>query len=149
MRKFRPIVATLIAMLFYTATDILIWQRIFEKNQMIEHADVYHTGWFVSLAGYAVLGVILMWGCWKDCFYYLLSLLICAFSGLEDVLYYLMDGKAIPASLPWLDRNPMIYDTSRIGLVLSVVFWIAVLVITYMLLYVRKREQKERTPSMA
>jgi hypothetical protein len=135
MLKYRPILATVVAILFYTATDILIWQRIFETNQMIEHADMYHTGWFASLAGYATIGLILMWGAWKDCLYYLLSLLICAFSGLEDVLYYLMDGKPIPDSLPWLDPNPMIYDTSRLGLVLSVAFWIAMLGVIYFLMY--------------
>jgi hypothetical protein len=146
MRKYRPIFATLVAILFYTGTDILIWQRIFEANQMIQHANTYHTGWFVSLAGYAAIGLILMWGEWKDCIYYLLSLLVCAFSGLEDVLYYLMDGKPIPASLPWLGGNPMIYGTSRLDLVLSVVFWIAILTVIYFLLY---RWKKDRSTSLA
>jgi len=146
MRKYRSIIATVVAMLFYTTTDILIWQRIFETNQMIEHADMYHTGWFVSLAGYAMIGLILMWGAWKDCVYYVLSLTVCAFSGLEDVLYYLMDGKPIPESLPWLDPNPMIYDTSRIGLVVSVVFWIGMLGVAYFVMYEWKRE---RSPSVA
>jgi hypothetical protein len=100
----------------------------------------------VSLAGYAALGVMLMWGAWKDCIYYLTSLLVCAFSGLEDVLYYLLDGKQIPDSLPWLDPNPMIYDTSRLGLVFSVLFWLAMLVVMYFLLYVWK---KDRSRSLA
>ena len=49
LKKYRPVEATIIALLFYTITDILVWQRIFEANQMIEYADVYHTGWFISL----------------------------------------------------------------------------------------------------
>lgn len=148
MRQYRPIFATIVAILFYTGTDILIWQRIFEANQMIQHANTYHTGWFVSLAGYAAIGVILMWGEWRDCLYYLVSLLVCAFSGLEDVLYYLMDGKSIPASLPWLGGNPMIYGTSRLDLILSVSFWLIMLVIMYVLLY-KWRWRRDRSASLA
>jgi hypothetical protein len=146
MKKYRPIIATLIVTLFYTATDILIWQRIFESNQMINYADTYHTGWFVSLAGYAALGVFLLWGAWKDCIYYLTSLLVAAFSGLEDILYYLLDGKLPPHALPWLDTNPMVFDSSRLGLFASVFFWLVMLAILYFVLYGRK---ESRTPSMA
>ena len=74
MRKYRPVVATLIALLFYTLTDILVWQRIFEAHNMVEFAGTYHAGWFVSLAGYASMGVLLMWGRWKDCLYFVISL---------------------------------------------------------------------------
>ena len=135
MKKYRPIIAAALALVFYTFADILIWQRIFETNQMIEYASIYHTGWFVSLAGYAIIGVVLLWGSWKDCVYYLTSLFVGAFSGLEDVLYYLLDGKAMPASLPWLDGNPMIYHVSRTGVIWSVIFWMLTLVILYFVLY--------------
>ncbi len=91
MKRFRTLIATLIALTFYTITDILIWQRIFETNNMTQYADLYHTGWFVTLAGYAVMGTILLWGSWKDCLYFVTSLFIAAFSGLEDVLYYALD----------------------------------------------------------
>jgi hypothetical protein len=138
MKKLRPVLAALIALLFYTVTDILVWQRIFETNQMIEHADTYHTGWFVSLAGYIAIGVILMWDKWKDCLYFVTALLIGAFSGLEDVLYYLLDRKPIPDSLPWLETNPMIYEVSRAGLLTSVLFWILILVVVYFVLYLWK-----------
>ncbi len=57
MKKYRPIIAAALALTFYTFADILIWQRIFETNQMVQYADIYHTGWFVSLAGYAILGL--------------------------------------------------------------------------------------------
>jgi len=70
MKKYRPVLAAIIALLFYTVTDILVWQRIFEANQMIQHANTYHTGWFVSLAGYATIGIILLWDKWKDCLYF-------------------------------------------------------------------------------
>lgn len=135
MNKHRPILAAAMALLFYTLADILIWQRIFETNQMIEYASIYHTGWFVSLAGYAIIGIILMWGEWKNCLYFLTSLFVGAFSGLEDVLYYLLDGKPMPDMLPWLEGNPLIYHVSRAGVIGSVAFWLTALFVLYLVLY--------------
>ncbi|HXQ37670.1 MAG TPA: hypothetical protein VN843_26920, partial [Anaerolineales bacterium] len=96
MKKYRPVIAAITALMFYTIADILVWQRIFEANNMVEHADTYHIGWFVSLAGYATIGLLLMWGEWKDCLFFLTSLFVGAFSGLEDVLYYILDRKPMP-----------------------------------------------------
>ena len=143
MKKYQPILTALIALLFYTLTDIIIWQRIFEANNMTEYAHAYHTGWFVTLAGYATLGIILMWGAWKDCIYFLAALFIGAFSGLEDILYYLLDRKPIPESLPWLANNPMIYQSSRMGLIGSVLFWLIALIIFYVLLYRAQNNQQQ------
>lgn len=135
MHKYRPILAALTGILFYTFTDIMIWQRIFEANQMVEYASTYHTGWFISLVGYGIVGVLLMWGSWKDCAYYLTALFIGAFSGLEDVLYYILDRKPMPESLPWLDGNPLIYHVSRTGVLFSVFFWLMTLMVIYLWLY--------------
>ncbi len=135
MKKLRPVIAAALALTFYTFADILIWQRIFETNQMVQYASIYHTGWFVSLAGYAILGVVLMWGEWKDVVYFLTSLFVGAFSGLEDVLYYILDGKPMPDVLPWLEGNPMILHVSRAGVIGSVLFWLLTLVLLYFVLY--------------
>jgi hypothetical protein len=143
MKHYRPILAALMALLFYTIADILIWQRIFEANQMVQFADIYHTGWFVSLAGYAIIGIILMWESWKDVFYFLTALFVGAFCGLEDVLYYLLDGKPMPDALPWLDGNPMIFHISRTGVILSVVLWLTGLVILYFALYWRRNRTEK------
>lgn len=145
MNKYRPIFASLIALLFYTGTDILVWQRIFETNKLIDFASTYHTGWFVSLAGYATVGVLLMWGAWRDCIYFLASLFVGAFSGLEDLLYYILDRKPIPASLPWLGSNPMIHSVSRAGVIGSVVFWISMLIILYIALYLWQNDRKVKS----
>ncbi len=143
MKKYRPVIAAALALTFYTFADILIWQRIFETNQMVQYASIYHTGWFVSLAGYAILGVVLMWGEWKDIVYFLVSLFVGAFSGLEDVLYYILDGKPMPDVLPWLEGNPMILHVSRAGVIGSVLFWLLALVLLYFVLYqwLNKRQQ--------
>jgi hypothetical protein len=139
MYKYRPIFATLIALLFYTITDILIWQRVFEANNLTHFAGTYHTGWFVTLAGYGLLGALLMWGFWKDILFFLTSLFVLAFSGLEDVLYYLLDGKPMPEGLPWLDPNPMIFEVSRLGVISSVLFWVGAVTVLYFLMYLWRR----------
>ena len=149
MRKLRPILAAIIAIFFYTITDILVWQRVFETHKLVEYADTYHTGWFVSLAGYATIGIILMWDSWKECLYFLLALFVGAFSGLEDVLYYVLDKKPLPESLPWLSNNPMIHASSRTGLLTSVLFWLAALVILYFALFLwQKRPLGETNDRM-
>jgi hypothetical protein len=148
MKKYRPVLAAVLALTFYTFTDILIWQRIFEANQMVQYADIYHTGWFVSLAGYATLGIVLMWGAWKDIVYFLTALLVGAFSGLEDVLYYMLDGKPMPDALPWLEDNPMILHVSREGVIGSVMFWLMALVLLYFALYQWKWRLKAQPESL-
>jgi hypothetical protein len=144
--KFRPILTTSIALLFYTGTDILIWQRVFEANNLVKYAGMYHTGWFVTLAGYATLGLLLMWGAWKDCFYFVISLFVGAFSGLEDVLYYVLDRKPLPESLPWLSGNPLIMSVSRTGVIGSVFFWFCILILLYLVLYEWRRPARKTNP---
>ncbi len=144
MRKYRPVLAAALALLFYTFADILIWQRIFETNQMVQYANIYHTGWFVSLAGYAILGVVLMWDAWRDVVYFLISLFVGAFSGLEDVLYYILDRKPMPDTLPWLESNPMILHVSRAGVIGSVIFWLIALVLLYLALYQWRTKARQK-----
>jgi hypothetical protein len=81
------------------------------------------------------MGTILLWGSWKDCLYFVTSLFVAAFSGLEDLLYYALDRKPMPDALPWLDANPLIYQASRQGVIASVIFWLMALVILYFYLY--------------
>ena len=145
MKTIRPIFAALIAIFFYTVTDILVWQRVFETNELVKYANTYHTGWFVSLAGYATIGIILMWDAWKECIYFLLALFIGAFSGLEDVLYYVLDKRPMPESLPWLKDNPMIYTSSRSGVISSIVFWLGTLVILYIVLFIWQKRPMQET----
>ncbi len=143
MMKLRPLLAAAVGIVCYAVTDIMIWQRIFEANQMVRYAGSYHAGWAVSLAGYATVGVILLWERWKDCLYFVAALAIGAFSGLEDVLYYVLDGKPIPSSLPWLGNNPLIYDSSRTGLITSVLFWTLALVALYVVLFLWHRSSRQ------
>jgi len=118
------------AIYFYTKSDILIWQRIFETHELWDLGiGVYHWGWLHTLFGYMLLGSILIYPNLRRMITFPLTLLILAFSGLEDILYYWLDGKALPNVLPWLDPNPLILKpVTADRLVLSALFWILIVI---------------------
>jgi hypothetical protein len=110
--------------------DILIWQRIFEANEVWDLGlGVYHWGWFQALFGFMALGFLLFHPHVRRMVTFPLSLGIIAFSGLEDILYYWLDGKHIPAVLPWLNSNPLLLKPVTVErLLISAVFWVLVVV---------------------
>ena len=58
--------ALLIAVFFYTKIDILIWQRIFEENQLTGLGiGVYQWGWLQSLFGFMTLGILVCYPDWR------------------------------------------------------------------------------------
>ena len=101
-------VALVLGLTCYALADILLWQRIFEASGLYRYDHQYHAGYLVVLGGMIAVGMVLLarhglWALW-----YGLAFGSLAFSGLEDVLYYVLDGQPIPASLPWLDADPLI-----------------------------------------
>ncbi|HSR26527.1 MAG TPA: hypothetical protein VLW53_23445, partial [Candidatus Eisenbacteria bacterium] len=101
-------VALVLGLTFYALVDILLWQRIFEASGLYRYDHQYHAGYVVVLGGMIAVGMVLLarhglWALW-----YGLAFATLAFSGLEDALYYVLDGQPIPASLPWLDADPLI-----------------------------------------
>jgi hypothetical protein len=54
-----------------------------------------------------------------------------AFGGVEDVLYYWLDARPLPAILPWLDRSRLILvrpsdgDVTSVEVLASAAFWVA------------------------
>jgi hypothetical protein len=119
------------AVFFFTKIDILIWQRIFETNHLWELGiGTYHYGWTYALYGFMALGFIFFYPHVRRMIMFPASLALLAFSGLEDVLYYWLDGRAIPAVLPWLNLNPLILQpVTRIHLLLSAAIWIFAVVL--------------------
>ena len=58
----------------------------------------------------------------------------------------MLDGKPIPASLPWLNANPLIYASNRSGVISSAVFWIGALLVLYTALYLWPRRAGRASP---
>jgi len=136
----KPFFTAWLALVFFAVQDILIWQRIFETHEMWEFVNQYHLGWFVSLAGYIALGVLLF-QTWKDRLIYAVCLFALALNGIEDVLYYWLDARALPAFLPWLNQNPLILfrPVTDTGLVANCAIWLIVMVLG--LVFVEKRRR--------
>ena len=68
-----------------------------------------------------------LWALWYQGALYTL-----AFGGVEDILYYWLDGRPLPAALPWLDRSRLIFvrplsgDVTNLEVLASAAFWVAV-----------------------
>ncbi len=111
---------------FYALSDILLWQRIFEQHDLFEYQRQYDSGHITTLVALIGVGVILLWDLgvwalwWAAAFYTL------TFSGLEDVLYYWLDGRAIPSNCPWLNSDPFILfkPAGGPGLAVSAAVWL-------------------------
>lgn len=132
----KTILSLVIALIFYTLTDIYIWQRIFETDQLWQYAGVYHRGWYFSLYGMIALGVLLLDG-WRNKIFYGVSLYLLAFNGTNDILYYWLDGRVLPERLEWLDNHFLILfspvtDTS---LLFSSIIWFMLLVLFHLAIY--------------
>ena len=115
--------------------DILIWQRIFETHDLIDLGiGKYHWGWVTALFGLIILGVLICYPHLRRMITFPLSLAALAFSGIEDILYYWLDQKAIPSRLPWLDSNPLLLKPVTVErLLLSAVFWLVIVLLVDLL----------------
>ncbi len=150
----RTLLALILALGFYALSDILLWQRIFEAHGLSAFDPEYQTGHIAILVGMMAVGAILLldsgwWALW-----YQGALYTFAFGGVEDVLYYWLDGRAIPGLLPWLDRSRLIFVRPLAGHVtniellasaaLWVTLWLSVLVLAPRLLRLLVARQLSR-----
>ena len=126
----RVLAALVIAIGFYALSDILLWQRIFEAHQLSMFDSDYQTGHVAILVGMMATGAVLLWDAGAWALWFEGALYTIAFGGGEDVLYYWLDGRSIPAVLPWLDRSrlilirPLAGDVTSLELLASAAFWL-------------------------
>lgn len=123
--------ALTVAIYFFTWVDILIWQRIFEANELWDLGiGTYHDGWTFALFGFMALGVLFFYPNLRRMLTFPLSLAILAFCGLEDILYYWLDGRTIPNTLYWLNENPLIFlkPVIRAHLLISALTWLLIVI---------------------
>jgi hypothetical protein len=135
----RTLLAIITALLFYTMIDILIWQRIFETDELWQYIGIYHRGWNFALYGFIVLGVLLLDG-WREKIFYSLCLYVLCFNGTNDILYYWLDGRAVPARLEWLDNDPFIFfvPVTNTSLIASSSIWILFFVVLWILINMKR-----------
>ncbi len=111
--------------------DVLLWQRIFEHNQLAQYSSIYCDGWRVMLDTVTLLGMVFLWRNKFEAAFFAGTLQIMAHVGAEDVLYYWLDGKMLPSNLPWLNDNPFTLkpvtgDSLLLGVGLWLALWVAV-----------------------
>ena len=111
----------------YALSDILLWQRIFERHDLAQFDAQYQSGHVVTLIGLIGVGVVLLWDARRYALWYAGALYLLAFGGAADVLYYWIDRRAVPTATPWLSGNPFILFKPAGGwsLVASAAIWIA------------------------
>src|SRR5258708_7598841 len=134
--RVRVAVALAAGLFFYALSDVLLWQRIFEQHDLFQFDRQYQSGHVATLVGFIAIGMVLLidagwWSLWYAAAFYTLT-----FSGLEDVLYYWLDGRAIPASCPWLNTDPLILFKPAGGwtLALSAGLWLGLWIGSLLLL---------------
>jgi hypothetical protein len=122
------VIALGVGLVFYALSDILLWQRIFEANHLWQYDAQYQTGHVAILVALIGTGMVLLWNAGWWAVWYGLAFYTLAFGGLADVMYYWLDGRSIPAALPWLEANHLIlfHPVTTATLVLSAGAWIAV-----------------------
>lgn len=125
--RVRVVIALAMGLTSYALSDILLWQRIFEAHGLYEFDAPYQVGHTAVLIGLIAVGIVLLWERRAWAAWYGLALFTLAYSGVEDMLYYLLDGRTIPATLPWLERDPLILfkPVTEVNLLLSSGLWVA------------------------
>lgn len=132
----RTVLALIVGLVFFAESDILIWQRIFEKNLLWQFDSQYQSGHLVVLWGMIFLGVIFLidkkvWALWFATAFYTL-----VYGGVEDILYYWLDGQSLPNQLPWLESyHPLLlHPVTSFSLVFSAALWIGFWVLSLVIL---------------
>jgi hypothetical protein len=115
------------ALVLYALSDILLWQRIFEQHGLYRFDCEYQTGHVAVLVGLIAVGMVLLYDAGPWAVWYGLALYTLAYSGLEDVLFYMLDSRPIPSALPWLNENRLILfkPVTHAGLLASSALWVS------------------------
>lgn len=134
-------VCALVGLVLFARQDVLLWATIFERDELWQYIGIYHEGWFVMMWGLVVAGFLWTWPNWKKGLLHGTLLVTLVYSGLEDVLYYVLQGKTIPDMLPWLDQHPLILfsPVTRGNLLVNCGAWLAGWVLICFFLYMANK----------
>lgn len=118
----------LAGLVLYALQDVLLWAKIFERDQLWQYIGIYHRGWAVLLWAQIMAGLLWSGRDWRAGLLHGAMLYTLAHSGLEDLLYYALQLRPLPDVLPWLDQAPLILfsPVSRQNLAISALIWLGV-----------------------
>jgi hypothetical protein len=77
----------------------------------------------------------------RDAVWFAVSFRLALMMGVEDLLYYWLDGRPLPTILPWLDEHPLIFfsPVTDASLLFNVFLWV---MLTISFHYMLKRSHK-------
>ena len=131
MIRAKVVLAVGAAILLWSVQDILIWQRIFEARHLWQYDGMYQFWHYAFLIGILVVGSA--WLTRWQAIWFAAATWTLANSGLADVLYYWLDRKPIPETLPWLDTlHPLIFfhPATTSTVLMSSLFWVGFWLLT-------------------
>ena len=120
--KNRTLILFVVSFVLYTIVDILLWQRIFEIHELWEFIPQYKKGWFMVLALVMTTGAIAL-GDAKNAAWFICAMWLSAWTGLEDILYYVLDGKNLPEYYHWLEGSWLFLGYDRQGVLVTDFLW--------------------------
>jgi hypothetical protein len=141
----KKLLILILAIISITAIDIALWQRIFEANELWEfigsNPGQYHYGYFIAMWGLLSIGVAGLLPAGRDAVWFAVSFRLALMMGVEDLLYYWLDGRPLPTILPWLDEHPLIFfsPVTDASLLFNVFLWV---MLTISFHYMLKRSHK-------
>lgn len=122
MKAIRLYLVFAVSFLAYTTIDILLWQRIFERNELWVFIPDYKTAWNTIMFSFMAVVSLALWDV-KSSIWFCLAFFFSAWGGTEDVLYYVLDGREIPQYFHWLEGNTRLFGYDRISVIASAIFW--------------------------
>ena len=120
--KNRTLLLYIVSFILYTIVDILLWQRIFETHKLWQFIPQYKQGWFMVLILVMSTGAIAL-GDLKNALWFICAMWLGAWSGLGDVLYYVLDGKNLPEYYHWLEGANLFFGYDKSSVLITALFW--------------------------
>lgn len=120
--KNRTLVLFVVSFVMYTWVDVLLWQRIFESHELWEFIPQYKRGWFMVLALVMATGAVAL-GDVKNSIWFVCAMWLSAWTGLEDVLYYVFDGRSLPEYYHWLEGSRLFLGYDKHSVLATAFLW--------------------------
>jgi hypothetical protein len=130
-----------LVVIIWSIQDIVVWQRFFEARGLWQFNDQYQFWHQAFLILLIAVGASQLRG--RSVLLVVAATWTLAYGGLADVLYYLLDLKPIPTTLPWLDHGwnqfVLLHPVTTTNLLLSTLAWMGLWVAASLAIPATKR----------
>lgn len=134
--KFPAKSAVGLAILLWSIQDAIFWRTWFDGRSWNSSAELYQFWHQAFLVGLIVTGLLYFRGAMA--LWFAGATWTIANSGFPDLLYYWLDLKSVPTTLPWLDQtHPLVlfHPATASNVMQSSADWIAIWIVLAQLYY--------------